>query len=135
VLDGCALVGGKLTGEAEPLGESKAARWAFGKPGTKGAPRRSAGKAAMGFIGPEGRKQLQLAARFASAGLELALAIVVGYFGGRFLDGRLGTAPYLAYAGLILGVVAGFRNLFQLARGAQRQAERTSNDPPHDSSP
>src|SRR5688500_18438226 len=51
------------------------------------APRRSAGKAAMSLIGPEGRKQLQVAARFASAGLELALAIVVGYFGGRFLDG------------------------------------------------
>lgn len=90
----------------------------------------------MSFIGPEGRKQLQVAARFASAGLELALAIVVGYFGGRFLDGWLGTAPYLAYAGLILGIVAGFRNLFQLARRAQRQAERTSsNDPPHDASP
>jgi ATP synthase protein I len=89
----------------------------------------------VSFIGPEGRKQLQLAARFASAGLELALAIVVGYFGGRFLDGWLGTAPYLSYTGLILGVVAGFRNLFLLARGAQRQAERTSDDPPNDVSP
>ena len=89
----------------------------------------------MGLIGPEGRKQLQLAARFATAGLELVIAIVVGYFGGRTLDGWLGTAPYLEYAGLFLGIVAGFRNLFQLARGAQRQAERSSNDPPHDSSP
>ena len=84
----------------------------------------------MSLIGPEGRKQLQLAARFATAGIELAIAIVVGYFGGRFLDGWLGTAPYLAYTGLVLGVVAGFRNLFQLARGAQRQAEDTSNQSP-----
>jgi F0F1-type ATP synthase assembly protein I len=89
----------------------------------------------MSLIGPEGRKQLQLAARFATAGLELAIAIVVGYFGGRLLDGWLGTAPYLGYAGLILGIVAGFWSLFQLARGAHRQAERTSNDPPHDPSP
>ena len=89
----------------------------------------------MSLIGPEGRKQLQVAARFGSAGLELALAIVVGYFGGRFLDGRLGTAPYLAYSGLTLGIVAGFRNLFQVARKAQRQADRTSNDSPHDASP
>lgn len=89
----------------------------------------------MSLIGPEGRKQLQLAARFATAGLELAIAIVVGYFGGRFLDGWLGTAPYFGYAGLILGIVAGFWSLFQLARGAHRQAEQPSNDPPHDPSP
>jgi ATP synthase protein I len=88
----------------------------------------------MGLIGPEGRKQLQVAARFASAGLELAIAIVVGYFGGGFLDGWLGTAPYLAYGGLVLGIVAGFRNLFVLARGAQKQAE-TSNDLPRDAPP
>jgi ATP synthase protein I len=89
----------------------------------------------MSLIGPEGRKQLQVAARFASAGLELALAIVVGYFGGRYLDGRFGTAPYLTYSGLMLGIVAGFRNLFLVARRAQRQVDTTSNDPPHDASP
>lgn len=88
----------------------------------------------MSVIGPEGRRQLQLAARFASAGLELAFAIVVGYFGGGFLDGWLGTAPYLAYAGLILGTVAGFRNLLLLARREQAKAEhldtRSPEDPP-----
>ncbi len=70
----------------------------------------------MSLIGPEGRRQLQLAARFATAGLELVIAIVVGYFGGRALDRWLGTDPYVGYAGLLLGVVAGFRNLFLLAR-------------------
>ena len=70
----------------------------------------------MSFIGPEGRKQLQVAARFATAGLELVIAIVIGYFGGRALDRWLGLTPYGAYIGLILGVSAGFRNLFLLAR-------------------
>ena len=83
----------------------------------------------MSLIGPEGRRQLQLAARFATAGLELALAIVVGYFAGRWLDGRFGTT-YLAYIGLLLGIIAGFRNLFSLARGAQASAK--SEDPPKD---
>jgi F0F1-type ATP synthase assembly protein I len=46
------------------------------------------------------------------------IAIVVGYFGGRFLDRWLGTDPYCSYVGLILGIVAGFRNLFRLARSA-----------------
>jgi ATP synthase protein I len=99
----------------------------------------------MSLIGPEGRKQLQLAARFATAGLELALAIVVGFFGGGWLDGRFGTKPYLAYFGLLLGIIAGFRNLFMLARGAQTVAEKGAESsaekpadkadlPPNDSS-
>jgi ATP synthase protein I len=83
----------------------------------------------MSLIGPEGRKQLKLAARFASAGLELAISIVVGYFGGRFLDRHLGTGPFLEYAGLLLGIFAGFRTLFRLARTAQQAADR-GNDPP-----
>jgi len=82
----------------------------------------------MSLIGPEGRKQLQLAARFATAGLELSIAIVVGYFGGRFIDGWLGIAPYGAYAGLILGIIAGFRNLFLLARSASKSASAQSAD-------
>jgi ATP synthase protein I len=81
----------------------------------------------VSFIGPEGRRQLQLAARFAGAGLELVLAIVVGYFGGRLLDDWLGTKPYLSYVGFILGVIAGFRNLFLLARNAPRSANDLSD--------
>ena len=83
----------------------------------------------MSLIGPEGRRQLQLAARFAGAGLELAIAIVVGYFGGRYLDRWLGTDPYLSYVGLLLGIVAGFRNLFSLAKRAQTSSD-TPQDPP-----
>ena len=72
----------------------------------------------MSLIGPEGRKQLQLAARFATAGLELVISIVIGYFGGRALDRWLGSEPYCGYVGLLLGVAAGFYNLFKLARPA-----------------
>ncbi len=89
----------------------------------------------MSLIGPEGRRQLQLAARFATAGLELVIAIVVGYFGGRALDGWLGTDPYVGYAGLLLGIVAGFRNLFLLARSAgSAQSPETPADLEHETS-
>lgn len=85
----------------------------------------------MSLIGPEGKRQLQLAARFAAAGLELAIAIVVGYFGGRYLDAWLGTTPYLSYVGLLLGIVAGFRNLFSLAKVAQKSTDTNApQDPP-----
>ncbi len=92
----------------------------------------------MSLIGPEGRKQLKLAARFASAGLELAISIVLGYFGGRALDRWLGTSPYLEYAGLLLGIASGFRTLFKLARTAQKAAQSgpdTSTKPPQNPSP
>lgn len=73
----------------------------------------------MGVIGPEARKQLLVAGRFAAAGMELVVAIVVGYFGGRALDRWLGSEPWCGYVGLVLGIVAGFYNLFQLARSAK----------------
>ena len=94
----------------------------------------------MSLIGPEGRKQLKLAARFASAGLELAISIVFGYFGGRALDRWLGTGPYLEYTGLLLGIASGFRTLFKLARTAQKAAgdgsdSSSSNQPPQNPTP
>lgn len=74
----------------------------------------------MGVIGPEARKQLLVAGRFAAAGMELVVAIVVGYFGGRALDRWLGSEPWCGYVGLLLGIAAGFYNLFQLARSGAK---------------
>jgi ATP synthase protein I len=88
--------------------------------------------AAMGSIGPEGKKQLEITAQFGAAGLVLVVAIVVGYFGGRALDRWLETEPYCAYAGLILGIVAGFRNLFQIARSASRPTSASGHDDTRD---
>lgn len=86
----------------------------------------------MSFIGPEGRKQLKLAARFASVGFELATAVVIGYFGGRWVDEKLGTDPWIQIIGLLLGVCAGFWSLFKLARGSQAQAQGSAPSSPDD---
>lgn len=90
----------------------------------------------MSAIGPEARKQLQVAARFAGAGFELVVAIVVGYFGGRALDAWLGSEPWCGYVGLVLGIAAGFYNLFQLARTGAKSSpppdapEKDESSPP-----
>ncbi len=81
----------------------------------------------MSLIGPEGRKQLQLAASFLAVGFELAVAISIGALGGRYLDGKFGTAPYLLLLGLFLGIAAGFRSLFALARKAQNRANASDD--------
>jgi F0F1-type ATP synthase assembly protein I len=88
-----------------------------------------------GLIGPEGRRQLKLAGRFASVGIELAAAVVVGYFGGRYLDEKLETGSILSYVGLIAGIVSGFLSLYRLARGAQAQANRESSQQDDDANP
>lgn len=70
----------------------------------------------MSLLGPEGKKQLKIATRVSAVGLELVLAICAGYFGGRWLDGRFDTAPVLSYIGLALGLLAGFKALWTIAR-------------------
>jgi ATP synthase protein I len=50
-------------------------------------------------------------AYYGSLGLQVALSIFIGLFLGLFLDKRFNTAPWLMFVFLILGIVAGFRNI------------------------
>lgn len=70
----------------------------------------------MPLLDPDSRKQLKIANRVGAVGIEIVLATAIGWFGGRWLDGALGTTPYLAYVGVVLGVIAGFRGLAYLVR-------------------
>ena len=71
---------------------------------------------AVPVIDPEGREQLKVALRYGAVGIELVVSIFIGYFGGTWLDGKLGTAPILQWVGLGLGLLAGFRSLYLLAK-------------------
>lgn len=48
-----------------------------------------------------------------TVGIVLVLCIVIGYFLGSFLDGKMGTEPWLSVAGVLLGTGAGFVELFR----------------------
>jgi len=61
---------------------------------------------------------------YATVGLEFALSLLVGLFGGRWLDGKLGTAHWFTFIGLGFGVAAGFRSIYRAAQAANRDAER-----------
>jgi formate hydrogenlyase subunit 3/multisubunit Na+/H+ antiporter MnhD subunit len=50
--------------------------------------------------------------RFAGLGFEIVMPVIVGVFGGRWLDGKLGTGPWLLLTGTVLGIAAGFLNFF-----------------------
>lgn len=45
---------------------------------------------------------------YAQIGLELAAAVLLGFWGGWWLDKKLGTAPWLMLAGAAGGLAAGF---------------------------
>lgn len=80
------------------------------------------------------RRQLIRLTRSSAVGLEMGISVVVGLLGGKWLDGKAGTAPWLMIAGLLLGVVAGFRGLIRVAREAQRRAKEEEANPSADDS-
>ena len=44
---------------------------------------------------------------YLTLGIQLALSVVVFFFVGKWLDGRLGTSPWLMLGGVVLGAVGG----------------------------
>jgi hypothetical protein len=59
----------------------------------------------------------------------MVLSIVFGFVGGRWLDGKFDTAPYLALLGFFLGVIAGFRSVYRAAKRMQRDTEKDGFNP------
>lgn len=55
-----------------------------------------------------------------SVGLELGLAVGLGLLFGIWLDGKLGTAPWMMLLFLVLGLVAGFRNVIRAIARADK---------------
>jgi ATP synthase protein I len=51
--------------------------------------------------------------RLSGVGLTLVISTLLGFGAGYYLDRWLGTEPWLRLAGLLLGVAAGFVNLFR----------------------
>jgi ATP synthase protein I len=64
---------------------------------------------------------------YASVGIEMAVATVIGWGFGYYLDERFDTYPVLMLIFLLLGVAAGFRGLIRAAQQAKRDA-RESNE-------
>jgi ATP synthase protein I len=55
-------------------------------------------------------------ASVSSIGIAMVLAIFGCFFLGRWLDGKLGTEPYGTLLFLLIGIAAGFRNIYVLIK-------------------
>lgn len=60
----------------------------------------------------------------ASLGIMFPLAIVIGFFGGKWIGGKLGNAEIGSYIGFALGVAAGFMEMFRSIARWNKQMER-----------
>ncbi len=69
------------------------------------------------------RSDLKGLGDYGTVGLELVISILVGFLGGRWLDGKLGTHGWLTLIGLLLGTVAGFRSLYRAAVKMRKETE------------
>ncbi|MEW6275942.1 MAG: AtpZ/AtpI family protein [Bacillota bacterium] len=47
---------------------------------------------------------------------QIAVPVVLGVFGGRYLDDRLGTQPWLMITGLFLGLAAGVAGVIRVVQ-------------------
>jgi len=62
------------------------------------------------------KELLQGGYRASAIGMSLVLAIFIGFFLGYLLDKYFGTGYFLTIVGLILGVIAGFRNVYIMGK-------------------
>lgn len=79
---------------------------------------------------PSGRRKRGRGFRSASTwlnvsivGIQFPVAIAIGFFFGRWLDGSLGTTPWLTIVFSLFGITAGFVNLFRITAQASQSEE------------
>jgi ATP synthase protein I len=69
------------------------------------------------------REAFNLLAVASSMGIAIVLATVIGLAVGYYLDKYFDTSPWLTLIFLILGIIAGFKNIWVIARRVQRMSK------------
>ncbi|MDY6851065.1 MAG: AtpZ/AtpI family protein [Thermodesulfobacteriota bacterium] len=72
------------------------------------------------------KKSIKILAIASTMGLAMVLATVIGLAIGYYLDSVFDTSPWLTLIFLILGIIAGFRNLYII----QKRVQRMDEEPP-----
>ncbi len=80
------------------------------------------------------KDQYKAVGSWSTLGLEIVLSIMFGFFGGRWLDGKFGTDPYLAVLGFFFGCGAAgkaiYRNWQDMERVTKREEREEGNPAP-----
>jgi len=78
------------------------------------------------------RKLLRVIGFLSTVGISMVAATVIGLFIGYQLDRWLGTSPWFTGTFLLLGIIAGFRNLFYYAKKGQETLDEEDPKGKHD---
>jgi len=76
----------------------------------------------------DAKKMWATAASTGAVGIEIAAAIGIGYFGGQYLDRRLGVAPWFMWVGFAAGVGASIKALVRVVRSYQKSLQEDVHD-------
>jgi len=68
----------------------------------------------------------QLIGQLSTIGMSFVFALVIGFFGGYWLDGVLGTKPWLAFVGFFVGLAAGVLNVYRVMQLASSTSSTSS---------
>jgi len=74
------------------------------------------------------RRLIRMLGVLSTVGLTMVFATVIGLFFGHWLDTKFGTTPWLTALFLLLGLIAGFRNLFMHVKQSQEELDKQSKD-------
>jgi ATP synthase protein I len=77
------------------------------------------------------KKNLRQAGNWLNAsivGIQFPVAMALGYFWGKWMDGIFGTEPWLTIIFSILGIIAGFVNLFRITLATGLKEEQLAKE-------
>ena len=78
-------------------------------------------------MAPTSPTTLQLIGQLSTIGMSFVFALVIGFGAGYWLDGVLGTKPWLSFVGFFVGLAAGVLNVYRVMQLADPKGSRSSN--------
>jgi F0F1-type ATP synthase assembly protein I len=78
-------------------------------------------------MAPPSPTTLQLIGQLSTIGMSFVFALVIGFGAGYWLDGLIGTRPWLTFVGFFLGLAAGVLNVYRVMQLASFKGSKSSN--------
>ena len=75
-------------------------------------------------MAPPSPSTWQLIGQLSTIGMSFVLALVLGFGAGYWLDGTLGTRPWLSFIGFFLGLAAGILNVYRVMKLSNAATQR-----------
>ncbi len=74
---------------------------------------------------PDSPSTLRTLGQLSTVGMSFVLALVMGFGGGYWLDGWLGTRPWMSFLGFFLGLGAGVLNVYRVLKATSQTGPTT----------